>query len=115
VIDAKIANTVKYSAESIAAYQTAINAVNAGVTVGDQTKSQAFIDNKLATLKEKESILELHSYTITFITNVDGNVTSTNITASYNELVNLAYEDEGSVYKWTNDYTGVERTITPRL
>ncbi len=106
VIDANtnIANTEKYTSDSIDDYSDAIDAITAGVTSGDSTKSEAFIKAKIEAILSSASLLKLNAFTVIFNYEVPGSPveTTTYNDVEYGTEIDLEVPTGvGSVYKWT--------------
>ncbi|MGN0004537.1 MAG: hypothetical protein ACI37Z_00960 [Candidatus Gastranaerophilaceae bacterium] len=111
----EIANTAKYTAESLQSVSETVNEIINEVTPNDETKSQTYIDSKETALRTALNSLEIAKYSVTLRFKDENGVDVTNPedSNSYKVFENIPYgdvtlaevptalEESGySVYKW---------------
>lgn len=118
VLDDLLADRTKFSAASLAECQTAYDNAVGGVTSGDETKSQTFINNRTADLIAAKNLLKS---TVTFKVyddSVGGSpslLTTESFDVKYLDTKDIImpkeYETDYTVISWKRNINGVESQI----
>ena len=118
VLDVLLADGSKFTAASLAACRNDYNTATSGVTSGDETKSQTFIDNKVEALIAAKNLLKstvtLNIYDFSSGNpELLGNSAAKDVAYLSTETLSIPeeYQNEYTVYQWKINNKGVDKVI----
>ena len=118
VLDVLLADGSKFTAASLAACRNDYNTATSGVTSGDETKSQTFIDNKVKKLIAAKDLLKstvtLNIYDFSSGNPILlGNSAAKDVKYLNTETLSIPkeYQEKYTVYQWKINNKGVDKVI----